>query len=175
MGAYRIDFSEAAADHGKQAFDRLRDRGIEVTNLAILREQDSSFLDQFHQLYSAAREGWPDPDPDPCGPILVPLSQLKKWLDEAHLPEAFFIARHGQRYIAFTSFFAIGTAVHPEYRRQGIGTLLKAGSIADAQSRGLHGQTTSNASPGMQAVLRGLGYKRIWSEIRLIRELRDES
>jgi GNAT superfamily N-acetyltransferase len=61
--------------------------------------------------------------------------------------------------------------VHPEYRRKGIATLLKAGSIADAQRRGFQGQTTSTASPGMQKVLERLGYKRIWSEVRLIREM----
>jgi len=82
----------------------------------------------------------------------------------------FFIATHKQRYVGFTSFFGIGTAVHPEYRGRGIATLLKAGSIADGQGRGLRGQTTSTASPAMQRVLEKLGYRRMWSEIRLLRE-----
>ncbi|HYL79026.1 MAG TPA: GNAT family N-acetyltransferase [Bryobacteraceae bacterium] len=176
MGAYRIDFARAATAHQyQQAFTQLRDRGLEVTNLGALRERDPHYLDRFHQLYSAARDAWPDPDPDPSGPTPVPFERLKSWLDEVRLPDAFIIATHRQRYIAFTSFFAIGTAVHPEYRRQGIATLLKAGSIAGAQHRGLLGQTTSTASPAMQSVLTKLGYRRTWSEIRLIRELRDET
>jgi len=149
MGAYRIDFTDARERHKfPEAFTRLHDRGIKVTNLAAAREH-SHYLEEFHQLYSAARDGWPDPDPDPAGPTPVPLARL--------------------------SFFAIGTAVHPAYRRQGIATLLKAASIADAQRRGLHGQTTSTASPAMQSVLTKLGYTRRWSEIRLIREFRNGS
>ena len=176
MGAYRIDFAGAAdVQPCQQAFAQLHDRGIQVTNLATVREKNSHYLEHFHQLYSAARDGWPDPDPDRSGPTPLPLARLKRWLDEVQLPEAFFIATHAGRYIAFTSFFAIGTAVHPEYRGQGIATLLKAGSIAEAQHRGLHGQTTSTASPAMQSVLAKLGYKRTWSEIRLIKELRDDT
>jgi GNAT superfamily N-acetyltransferase len=93
---------------------------------------------------------------------------VKRWLDEA-APAAFFIPKHGGRYIAFTSFFSIGTAVHPEYRRKGIATLLKAGSVADAQYRGFRGQTSSTANPGMKKVFEALGYRRSWSEIRLFR------
>jgi GNAT superfamily N-acetyltransferase len=171
MGAYRLDFAQAEVPDFQGAFARLRDRCIEVTNLAVVREQDPHYMEQLHELYSAAREGWPDPDPDPAGPTPVPIEQLKRWLDEAQLPEAFLIAKHAQHYVAFTSFFGIGTAVHPEYRRKGIATLLKAGSIADAQRRGFQGQTTSTASPAMQKVLERLGYRRIWSEIRLIRAM----
>ena len=171
MGAYRLDFGHADVSDFQQAFARLGDRGIEITNLAAVREQDSHYLEQFHELYSAAREGWPDPDPDPAGPTPVRLDQLKRWLDDAQRPEAFFIAKHAQHYVAFTSFVGIGTAVHPEYRRKGIATLLKAGSIADAQRRGFQGQTTSTASPAMRRVLESLGYRRIWSEIRLLRAM----
>jgi GNAT superfamily N-acetyltransferase len=172
MGAYRLDIS-SGGEYDSQAafFARLRDAGIEVTNLADVREQDVHYLERLHELYSAAREGWPDPDPDPAGPVPVPLERFKRWLDDVRLPEAFFIAKHKQGYVAFTSFFDIGTAVHPAYRRKGIATLLKAGSIADAQSRGLRGQTTSTGSPAMQRVLAKLGYRRIWSEIRLLREM----
>src|SRR5262249_50441300 len=124
-----------------------------------------------YDLYSAAREAWPDPDPALTGTNRVSINELKRSLDGTQLPEAFFIAKHAQRYIAFTSFFGIGTAVHPEYRGQRIATLLKAGSIADARRRGFQGQTTSTASPAMQKVLETLGYARLWSEIRLIRAM----
>ena len=171
MGAYRLDFADADVSDFEQAFTRLRDRGIEATNLATVREHEAHYLEQFFDLYSAAREGWPDPDPDPTGINLVGINELKGWLDNAQLPEAFFIAKRAQRYVGFTSFFGIGTAVHPEYRRQGIATLLKAGSIADAHRLGFRGQTTSTASPAMQKVFETLGYVRLWSEIRLIRTM----
>ena len=170
MGAYRLDFDGKDVSERQGAFVRLRDRGIEVTTLAVIREQDPQYLEEFFDLYSAAREDWPDSDPDPTA-TPVRFDRLKRWLDDAQMPEAFFVAKHAQRYIAFTSFFGIGTAVHPHYRRQGIATLLKAGSIADAQRRGFQGQTTSTASPAMQRVLETLGYVRIWSEIRLIRAM----
>lgn len=171
MGAYRLDFIRADMSGCQASFARLRERSVEVTNLAAIREQDPNYLEKFFELYSAAREGWPDPDPDPTGPTPVHRDQLKRWLEDTPLPEAFFIAKHAQHYVAFTSFFGIGTAVHPNYRRQGIATLLKAGSIADAQGRGYQGQTTSTASPAMQKVLEKLRYQRIWSEIRLIRPM----
>jgi len=170
MGAYRVDFDRMPESNLTVAFEGLRARGIDVTTLADVRRLDPQYLQKFHELYRAAREGWPDPDPDPSGSIPVPLEQIQSWLEPARGPEAFFIARDKDRYVAFTSF-AIGTAVHPDYRRQGIATLLKAGSIADAQTRGLTGQTTSTASVGMRKVLEKLGYRRTWSEIRLICEL----
>jgi len=171
MAAYRIDFAQADGYDFHTAFAQLRAGGLEVTNLAAACAEDSQHVERFHGLYSAARDGWPDPDPDPMGPLSVPLEQVKRWLDEHRLPEALFIVKHGSRYVAFSSFFDIGTAVHPKYRRKGIATLLKAGSIADARRRGFRGQTTSTASPAMQAVLEKLGYRRLWSEIRLIREM----
>lgn len=171
MGAYRLDFAGKDLTEFHSAFAQLRRFGIEVTTLAAVREQDSNFLERFYDLYSAARNGWPDPDPDPHGPTRSRIEEVERLLHGMQLPEAFFIARDGERYVAFTSFFGIGTAVHPEYRRRGIATLIKAGSIADAQQRAFNGQTTSTANPAMQAVLGKLGYRRLWSEVRLIREL----
>jgi GNAT superfamily N-acetyltransferase len=170
MGAYWIDLAERHPYDFSQAFKQLGERGIEVINLEDLRKQGSQGLKQFYDLYLAARESWPDPDPDPAGSLPVPFERVKRWLDEVRLPEAFFVARLARQCVGFTSFFGIGTGVHPEFRRKGIATLLKAGSIADARQRGFRGQTTSTASPGMQTVLERLGYKRIWAEIRLIRE-----
>lgn len=139
MGAYRLDFAEVDVSDLQQAFTRLSDRGIEVTNLAALREQEAHYLERFYDLYSAVRDGWPDPDPDPTGTNPVSINELRRSLDSAQLPEAFFIAKRAERCIAFTSFFGIGTAFHLEYRCQGIATLLKAGSIADARRRGFQG------------------------------------
>lgn len=171
MGAYRLDFAQVEGSELQQAFTRLHDRGFEVTNLAAVREQDPHYLEQFFDLYSAAREDWPDPDPDPTGTTHITINDVKRWLDDTQLPDALFIAKHARHYIAFTSFFGIGTAVHPEYRRRGIASLLKAGSIADAHRRGFQGQTAGTASPAMQKVFERLGYVRMWSEVRLIRAL----
>ena len=171
MGAYRLDIAPDEYASPNILFSRLCDLGLGVTNLAGVRKDDAHYLERLYELYSAAREGWPDPDPDPAGPTVVSIEWFKRWLDDVRLPEAFLIARDRQRYVAFTSFFAIGTAVHPEYRGRGIATLLKAVSVADARSRGLRGQITSTASPAMQRVLAKLGYSRIWSEVRLLREI----
>jgi GNAT superfamily N-acetyltransferase len=171
MGAYRIDFADADISDFDNGFRRLLDLGVEVTNLAAVRNEGSHYLEEFYALYSAAREGWPDPDPLPAGSPPTPLETVCCWLDEVRLPEAFFIARVRRRYIGFTSVFDIGTAVHPEYRKKGIATLLKAGSLADAHRRNYHGQTTATGSPAMQAVLRRLGYTKLHAEVRLIRNM----
>jgi GNAT superfamily N-acetyltransferase len=171
MGAYRIDFAHADLSDFDKAFARLRDLGVEVTNLAAVREHDSHYREEFYGLYSAAREGWPDPDPSTAPAAPTSFEIVHGWLNEIRLPEAFFIARLGRRYIAFTSVFDIGTGVHPEFRRKRIATQLKAGSLADAHRRSYHGQTTSTASPAMRAVLLRLGYKHLSSEVRLIRNM----
>jgi GNAT superfamily N-acetyltransferase len=171
MGAYRLDIGHGAFASAKTFFQELHDSGIEVTTLADARKQDAHWLARSHALYSAAREGWPDPDPDPQGASAISTEEFKRWLDQLQFPESFFIATHKQQHVAFTSFTGIGTAVHPEYRGRGIATLLKAGSIADARGRGLRGQTTSTASPAMQRVLAKLGYRRLWSEVRLLKEI----
>lgn len=171
MGAYRLNLTGADMPACQAALARLEGRGVEVKNLAVVREKDPDYLEKFCELYWAAREGWPDPDPDPAGPGSADFDWLKRWLKDAQRSDAIFIAKHARHYIAFTSFFGIGTAVHPKYRGQGIATLLKAASIADAERRGLQGQTTSTASPAMQKILEKLRYERIWSEMRLIREM----
>ncbi|HEX7288097.1 MAG TPA: GNAT family N-acetyltransferase [Candidatus Angelobacter sp.] len=171
MAAYRLDIAPGLFDSPERAGAELRDSGLEVTNLADLLKRDADSVERLYELYSAAREGWPDPDPDPNGPVSLPLERFKGWLDQLRQPEAVLIAMHQARYVAFTSFFDIGTAVHPEYRCKGIATLLKSLSIADAHERGLRGQTTSTASPAMARVLEKLGYRRSWSEVRLLREL----
>jgi len=170
MGAYRLDIAGEAFASAQTFFRELHDSGIEVTTLAAVREEDAHWLERLYELYSAAREGWPDPDPDPQGPSAISMEQFKSWLDGLRSPEVFFIATHKQQHVGFTSFFGIGTAVHPEYRGRGIATLLKAGSVADARGRGLRGQTTSTASSAMQRVLEKLGYRRTWSEVRLLKE-----
>jgi GNAT superfamily N-acetyltransferase len=171
MGAYRLDIAPGAFMSAEAILRELRDSGIEVTTLAGVRKQDAHWLERLYELFSAAREGWPDPDPDPQGPTVMPMERFQHWLDGLRLPETFFIATRQQRHVAFTSFFGIGTAVHPEFRRRGIATLLKTVSIADARGRGLRGQTTSTASPAMQRVLAKLGYRRFWSEVRLLKEI----
>lgn len=155
----------------EEAFAGLRGRGFEVTNLTAGRKSNPNHLAQLYELRLAARDGWPDPDPDPAGPAPLPLEWFRRQLDEVDHPDAFFIVSHAGRYVAFTSFFGIGTAVHPEYRGRGIATLLKAGSIADAQRRGFRGQTTNTANPAMRRVFEKLGYRRTWSEVRLLRAM----
>jgi mycothiol synthase len=171
MGAYRIDFAKVEMSGYQDGFARLRAQGLDVSNLAAGRDVYSDWVVHLYQLRLAAREGWPDPDPDPAGPGPLPFERFQSWLEELENPDAFFIARHAGRPVAFTSMFGIGTAVHPEYRHRGIATQLKAGSIADAARRGLRGQTTNIASPAMQRIFEKLGYRRLWSEVRLIRTL----
>jgi hypothetical protein len=93
MEGYRLEFAQADFSLFQHAFAQLLERGIEVTSLAAVREQDPHYVEQFYELFTAARDGWPDPDPDPAGPVRIPLPNVKRWLDEAE-PAAFFIAKH---------------------------------------------------------------------------------
>ena len=78
MGAYRLDITPEKYHSPKKFFTQLRDTGVEVTNLAEVRRHDAHYLERLYELYVAARDGWPDPDPDPQGPTVVSIGLFKR-------------------------------------------------------------------------------------------------
>ena len=97
-------------------------------------------------------------------------------------PDAFFLAKKGEGYIGLSFLGPEGvtgevvqgdTAVHSDWRRQGIATLLKLHTIAYAQQYGYAEITTSTASPGMLALNERLGFRQDWAEVRLVKVMKD--
>ncbi len=97
-------------------------------------------------------------------------------------PDAFFLAKQGEGYIGLSFLGPQGvtgavvqgdTAVHSNWRRKGIATLLKLHTIGYAQQHGFAEITTSTASSGMLALNERLGFRQEWMEVRLVKEMRD--
>lgn len=128
--------------------------------------------ERFCDLYNAGRYGWPDPDP---GPVDALTPQEFQHLHRTYEADAgidadrCFLARREDLYLGFTS--ALGTAVRPDFRGQGIATALQVRAITDARDRGAATVRTSTGNPAMLRINERLGFRITSTEIRLIQTL----
>jgi len=128
--------------------ERLARGGIVIEALEGEQNRAGAFWQRFCDLYNAARYGWPDPDP---GPVDALTPQEFRHLHRTYEADAGtgadrgFLARREDLYLGFTS--ALGTAVRPAFRGQGIATALKVRAITDARDRGVAALRTSTGIP----------------------------
>lgn len=151
---------------------RLAHRGIVIDTLEDEQNRTAECWQRFCDLYNAARYGWPDPDPGPVDALTPQEFQHRHRTYEAEVGEGAdrcFLAKAEDLYLGFTS--ALGTAVRPEFRGQGIATALKVRAITDARDRGAATVHTSTGNPAMLRVNERLGFRIISTEIRLIQTL----
>jgi GNAT superfamily N-acetyltransferase len=160
--------------------ERVTGTGIQVTTLTALRDAlGDDALEAAWDLHSACRLddvalGRATPEP------------LADWLahnvtDEAALPDAYFVALDGARYVGVSSVRRDGedtlrigiTGVLPAYRRRGIGRMLKLRVHGWARTHGfreIH-TTATRAETAMLALNDALGYPIVGSwggyELRL--------
>lgn len=148
---------------------QLARRGMIITTLRNEEIGNPRLWEQLCDLYNDVRHGWPDPDPG--GPTeLLSLDETRKMLNHLDcLPEAFFIAKQGEVYLGFTG--GIGTGVRPACRNQGIATALKVRAIAAARDRNCEMMHTSSGNPAMVRVNEKLGFRRVSTEVRLVKRL----
>jgi len=150
---------------------RLEERGIVVASLEYELARRRDFWEEYCRLFNAARQGWPNPDPGP-GPVpaLTPGDFRRRY--QAAQGEyragaaAGFLAIRNDRYVGFTG--ALGTAVHPAFRQQGIATVLKYLAVLSARE---HGVATLTSASGNAAMLRAnerLGFRSTSTEVRLV-------
>jgi ribosomal protein S18 acetylase RimI-like enzyme len=149
--------------------DRVAARGITIVTLADERARDPQCLPRLYELHTAiTREiplpGHPHPQPG--------LAWFERSISSAPraLPEAFFIAKDGQRYAGESYMQRIeglpgqlshkATGVHRDYRGYGIAMALKLATIAYARR---HGYThiwtgVESNNPSMLAINARLGF-----------------
>jgi GNAT superfamily N-acetyltransferase len=147
--------------------DRLKSTGIRITTLAALRDAlGDEALEAAWDLHSACRL-------DDAGLGRATPQPLAEWValnvtDEAALPEAYFVALDGARYVGVSSVRRDGedtlrigvTGVLPAYRRRGIARLLKLRVHGWAKAHGfaeIHTGTTRE-NTAMLALNDALGY-----------------
>ena len=147
--------------------ERVTGTGIKVTTLAALRDAlGDDALDAAWDVHSACRL-------DHAGLGRATPQPFVEWLtdnvtDAAAVPEAYFVALDGARYVGVSSVRREGedtlrvgiTGVLPAYRRRGIGRLLRLRVHAWAKAHGfseIHTNTTRE-STAMLALNDSLGY-----------------
>jgi len=146
---------------------QLAARGIIITTLVAERQHNPAYARQLHELQNAVAPDWPDPERVPFTPVAFDDFARRLERETQACPDAFFIAKSGSTYIGYCGLSALGTAVHPAHRRQGVATALKVTAIADAQQRGQATVFTCTANPAMLAINKKLGYQHETVEVRL--------
>ncbi len=153
---------------------QLAARGFALTILRDELSSDANPIDKLAQLYKAAREDWPSPDPS--WRVDTSPEQLRAPFEAVKHPEFFSIVKHKDQYVGFTSAknLATGTAVHPAYRNLGIATYLKAFDINRCIAAGEDYFESATANPAMQRVNEKLGYRfNGLAEVRFVKNIHE--
>jgi GNAT superfamily N-acetyltransferase len=174
MRMHRQELDVAGADLSPNdgILARLAGQGIAVVPLDRELARGEACWEEFCRLYNAAREGWPDPDPGPVRQLTpAELARLHYDASAEHGvgPWECFLAVRGNRYVGFTG--AVGTAVDPAFRGQGIATALKRRAVMSAREHGVARLGTSTGNPAMVRINQRLGFRLVSTEIRLVRTL----
>ena len=147
------------------AEEAVRARGIRVETLSDLRaRRGDEALAQVHELYTDSRVDQPT-----LGKVTS--RPFEDWRHEVFdelgaLPDAYFVARDGERLVGCSAVHASGedvlriliTGVLPQYRRQGIARLLKLRVHVWARAHGYREIHTSTANVSVVALNTALGY-----------------
>lgn len=157
--------------------ERVSAKGIVITTLKEERERDPDCLRKLHELSNAIHADIPMPDQ------FTPVSfeEFKRSFEHPTLlPDAYFIAKHSDRYIGRSDLWRSEaeperlyqgvTGVLREYRRQGVATALKVKTIEYAKQHGYQLIATWNDSTnaGMLALNEKLGFRRQVGWITLV-------
>lgn len=144
-----------------------------VTTLANEEKRGNQPIEKLVELHKKAVQGWALIDPTVSHNVET--EYLTKFFSNAKNPQRISIAKHGEKYVGYTSAEkdnALGTAVHPDYRGRGIALVLKAFDLKMQFDDGVEYIETSTANPAMVRVNKKLGYKlNGLTEIRLVKLL----
>jgi GNAT superfamily N-acetyltransferase len=151
---------------------RLAAQGITLTNLADEHRRigDACWV-LLCDLHNDAREGWPNPDPDPGPAQPSTIEEVRRLHDrgDRDWPVPCFLAVRDGTYLGFAG--SPGTAVRPSLRGLGIATALKVRVIVAARQQGITTLRSASGNPAMLKVNERLGYRRTTTEVRLVRPL----
>ena len=157
----------------------MRQQGIVLTTLAEELPRDSQCLPKLYALANESLRHMPMPD-IPTDP---PYEMFLQWIMESpkRIPEAFFIARDGERYVGLSFLDKSDkegminqglTATDPGYMGRGIAWALKLNTIQYAQEHG-YGQIQTwndSANERMLSINLRLGFQPLPAWIMLERE-----
>jgi RNA polymerase sigma factor (sigma-70 family) len=141
----RLEVAESDVSPFLSIAGGVKDSGITVSSLAEERSRDPRCVERLYELETILRED--DPGRAPFAPPAYNAREALLWLDMPYvLQDAYFIARHGGRYVGISDaslFEALPggltqgfTGVLREFRKQGIATALKLNTIEYARQHG---------------------------------------
>ena len=158
----------AAADVSTHAplIKRLEDEGISITTFAEERARDPRCVEKLYELTTLL-----SPDDPARGAFVPPAYNAREalmWMEMKYvLPDAYFIAKHGDEYIGVSDvslYEAIPggltqgfTGVKRDYRRRGLATALKLCGVIYAQTRAF--QVIQSFNKPEQTAIRALNAK----------------
>ncbi|HWG85914.1 MAG TPA: GNAT family N-acetyltransferase [Deinococcales bacterium] len=161
--------------------ENLAREGIVISTVEELSRSDDRWREKLHELFSQIREDVPRSEP--ASPITLERFIELVIEDSMTLHDAWFVARHGERYVGLSDLYRTAsspdlftglTGVLREYRGRGIALALKLRGIEYARERGVGRIRTNNASTNrpMLAVNEKLGFEKepVW--LSLVREIR---
>jgi RNA polymerase sigma factor (sigma-70 family) len=163
---------------------RIDEQGISISTFAKERVRDPRCVEKLYELTTLLRRD--DSGRDPFLPPAYNAREVLMWLEMPYvLPEAYFIAKHGDEYVGVsdvTLFEAVPggltqgfTGVKREYRRRGLATVLKVCGIAYAQSHGYRIIQSFNKpeQSAIHTLNKKLGFEVIVEDVLLEKCLRD--
>jgi RNA polymerase sigma factor (sigma-70 family) len=162
----------------------LQSQGISITTFAEERLRDPRCVEKLYELTTHLYQD--DPARGPIAPPAYNAREALMWLEMPYvLPDAYFIARHGEEYVGISDlslFEAVPggltqgfTGIRREYRRRGLATVLKVCGIAYAQSRGYQIIQTFNRPEqlAIRALNEKLGFEVLFEDVLLEKCLKD--
>jgi GNAT superfamily N-acetyltransferase len=179
----RLDLAAFDPARFAGAEERVLAQGIVITTVGALMQSDPGFWRKLYELDVAATADVPLPD------TYTPPSYeawLKMFQDSpAMLPEGFFVALDGVRYVGLSSLWRREssadletgfTGTLREYRRRGIALALKLRAIGYATRSGAPCIRTENSSLNrpMLSINEALGFVRQPAWISVVKQLRPE-
>jgi RNA polymerase sigma factor (sigma-70 family) len=180
----RLAVSEVDLSALPPARERVEAQGISITTLKAERDRDPGHVEKLYELKTAIRRD--DPARDPFTPPSYHEREARLWLEMPYvLPEAYFIAKDGERYVGLTDLNLLEavpggvsqgfTGVRAEYRRRGIASALKVCAVEYAARHGFRIIRAFNRPEhsALLALNKRLGFKHLFSHVTLERCLKE--
>ena len=141
----RLDMTTADVAPFLPVLRRVEDQGITISTFAEERAGDPRCVEKLYELTTLLNRD--DPARGPLAPPAYNAREALMWLQMPYvLPEAYFIAKHGDEYVGVSDvslFEAVPggltqgfTGTKREYRRRGLATALKLREVLYARSHG---------------------------------------
>lgn len=180
----RLAVSEVSLSGFLPVVERVKAQGISISTLKQERERDPRYVEKLYELTTEIERD--DPACESFAPPAYHEREARLWLEMPYvLPEAYFIAKDGERYVGLTDLnlreavpggVSQGfTGVRAEYRRRGIATALKVCAVEYASRQGFRTIRALNrpAHSAMLTLNEKLGFRHLFTRVTLERCLKE--